>query len=290
MNVQIVRRSFEIIGVRRKCLFKDYGTALPETRERLNHRLDEIMNMTHTQLAVYEMTDEPVNPDRDETFYIGMVVEGESKVPEGMERVIVPEQTFATVTVKGRISEISNGYQALREYIQQRGWQQDNDSYMVELFDDRFDLESDSSEMEIFYPVKINTPIYTKGPVLERIGVIFRHVEDLENARSFYGETLGLQQAWRSSDGAIAYTTGSGPTLIVTKKGSGIESLTDFNFETPDISQAYRSMKANGVEVGQIKIAGSTSMFFFQDPDGHTMMVWANHLPDPELPQYIEES
>jgi catechol 2,3-dioxygenase-like lactoylglutathione lyase family enzyme len=129
-----------------------------------------------------------------------------------------------------------------------------------------------------------------KRPVLESIGVIFRHVEDLDKARSFYSETLGLQQAWQSTDGATAYTTGSGPVMIVTKKGNGIESLTDFNFETPDISHAYRSMKASGVEVGEIKITGSTSMFFFHDPDGHTMMVWANHLPDLELPQYIEES
>jgi catechol-2,3-dioxygenase len=139
-------------------------------------------------------------------------------------------------------------------------------------------------------PQQTNQEPKKQAPVLERIGVIFRHVEDLEKARSFYGATLGLQQAWRSSDGATAYTTGSGPTLIVTKKGSGIESLTDFNFETPDINHAFQSMKANGVEVGQIKIAGSTSMFFFQDPDGHTMMVWANHLPDPERTQYIEES
>ncbi|MDF2717445.1 MAG: hypothetical protein K0R28_4370, partial [Paenibacillus sp.] len=91
-----------------------------------------------------------------------------------------------------------------------------------------------------------------------------------------------------SPDGSTAYTTGSGPILIVFTRADRIESEAQFNMETPDISQAYRSMKQNGVRVSDIKIAGATSMFFFNDPDGNTMMVWACHLPDPDLPQYRE--
>jgi predicted enzyme related to lactoylglutathione lyase len=139
------------------------------------------------------------------------------------------------------------------------------------------------SEMEHSIINQVNSP------VLESIGVIFRHVEDLEHARTFYGETLGLQLVWQAPDGATAYSSGSGPIIILSPKSDRIEGRTQFNFETPDISQAYRSMRDSGVEVGEIKIAGETSMFFYQDPEGNTMMVWACHLPDPELPQYREE-
>ncbi|TMV49619.1 VOC family protein [Paenibacillus mesophilus] len=126
------------------------------------------------------------------------------------------------------------------------------------------------------------------APVLTSIGVIFRAVTDLEAARDFYGNVLGLKQMWTAPDGSTAYTTGSGPILIVFTKADRIESEAQFSMETPDISQAYRSMKQNGVRVSDIKIAGATSMFFFGDPDGNTMMVWACHLPDPDLPQYRE--
>lgn len=125
-------------------------------------------------------------------------------------------------------------------------------------------------------------------PVLKGIGVIFRHVDDLVKARDFYGNALGLKQLWQAHDGATAYITGSGPIIIVDKKQNRMESEVLFNMETSDISHAYRSMQENGVDVSGIKIVGKTSMFFFKDPDGNTMMIWANHLPEQDLPQYCE--
>jgi len=127
-----------------------------------------------------------------------------------------------------------------------------------------------------------------KNIALGSIGVIFRHVENLDKARYFYGDILGLVQLWQSPDGATAYTTGSGPIIIVDIKQNRVESQVLFNFETADISHSYRSMKEQGIDVGEIKIVGDTSMFFFKDPDENTMMVWACHLPDKDLPQYRE--
>jgi len=124
--------------------------------------------------------------------------------------------------------------------------------------------------------------------MFSNIGVIFRPVSDVEKAREFYGSTLGLAQQWQAPDGATAFSTGSGPIIIVDKKQDRIESEVQFNLETADISHAYRTMKAKGVDVGSIKIAGESSMFFFKDPDGNTMMVWACHMPDSDLPQYRE--
>lgn len=132
------------------------------------------------------------------------------------------------------------------------------------------------------------TQVQKSAPKLTSIGVIFRHVKDLAAASDFYGNTLGLKQLWKAPNGATAFTTGSGPIIIVDKKHARIESEVQFNMETSDISHAYRSMKENGVDVSEIKIAGNTSMFFFNDPDGNTLMIWANHLPDQDLPQYQE--
>jgi len=122
-------------------------------------------------------------------------------------------------------------------------------------------------------------------PCLESFSGLFL---DVEKSREFYGSTLGLTQQWQEPDGATAYSTGSGPIIIVDRKQDRIESEVQFNFGTYDISHAYRTMKARGVDVGSIKIVGNSSMFFFKDPDGNTMMVSACHLPDSERPQYHE--
>lgn len=125
-------------------------------------------------------------------------------------------------------------------------------------------------------------------PELNKIGVIFRPVHDLDQSREFYGNKLGLQEQWRAPDGATAFSTGSGPIIILFDKKSD-ESKAQFNFETDDISRAYRSMKSSGIEVSDIRIAANTSMFFFDDLDGNTMMIWACHMPDSDLPQYRVE-
>lgn len=75
---------------------------------------------------------------------------------------------------------------------------------------------------------------------------------------------LGLQEQWRAPDGATAYSTGSGPIIILSDKNAD-ESKAQFNFETSDISQAYRSMKSSGIVVSDIRIVADTSMFFFED-------------------------
>lgn len=130
--------------------------------------------------------------------------------------------------------------------------------------------------------------VQKRAPNLNAIGVIFRHVKDVAASCDFYGNSLGLKQLWKAPNGATAFTTGSGPIIIVDKKQESIESEAQFNMETSDISHAYRAMKENGVDVSEIKIACNSSMFFFKDPDGNTLMIWANHLPDQDLPQYRE--
>lgn len=132
------------------------------------------------------------------------------------------------------------------------------------------------------------TEVQNHAPKLTSIGVIFRHVKDVAAACDFYGNSLGLKQLWKAPNGATAFTAGSGPIIIVDQKQESIESEVPFNMETSDISHAYRSMKEYGVDVSDIKIAGNSSMFFFKDPDGITLMIWANHLPDQKLPQYRE--
>jgi catechol-2,3-dioxygenase len=105
-----------------------------------------------------------------------------------------------------------------------------------------------------------------RAPKLTSIGVVFRHVKDVAAACDFYGNSLGLKQLWKAPNGATAFTTGSGPIIIVDKKHESIESEVPFNMEISDISHAYRSMKENGIDVSDLKIAGNSSMFFSKIP------------------------
>lgn len=133
---------------------------MPGAREELKNRLGEISNLSGTELAVYKMSTEPVSPDWPEVFYMGMVVSRVDRIPDGMEHLKLPPITFVQTTVKGPINRISEAYQALHHFLKDKGYIADQRSYLVELYDERFDLESAESEMEIYFPIVVERVIY----------------------------------------------------------------------------------------------------------------------------------
>jgi len=71
-----------------------------------------------------------------------------------LELIIIENQSFVTTTHKGKISDIWKGYNEINEFIKGNSLEEDKTSFVVELYDSRFNSESDDSEMEIYIPVK----------------------------------------------------------------------------------------------------------------------------------------
>ncbi|MDR6226699.1 VOC family protein [Desmospora profundinema] len=112
------------------------------------------------------------------------------------------------------------------------------------------------------------------SPIQNKIGATFIPVSDLERARDWYCEILGLEP-----DGEIQYghlyviplQGGNGLVLdskIYPQRSPGTAPL--FHFNTDDIEEAYAFLKGKNVEITTGIQNGH--WFNFKDPDGNMLM------------------
>ncbi|MED1203478.1 VOC family protein [Heyndrickxia acidicola] len=111
-------------------------------------------------------------------------------------------------------------------------------------------------------------------PILNEIGTVFIPVSDIEKARDWYCEILGLP-----TDGEILF----GHLYVLPMKGAGIVldskifsedntfSFPAFHFNAEDINEAYRYMESKKVEL--ISGIEHHHYFRFKDSDGNHLMV-----------------
>src|SRR6185312_5864708 len=120
-------------------------------------------------------------------------------------------------------------------------------------------------------PIDVNAPV-----ALGEIGQISRTVKDIEQARQWYGQVLGLPHLY-SFEG-LAFFDCAGTRLMLTRKeeAAGAESILYWRVE--NIVSAYEGLKGRGVEfVGAPHMihrhADGTEewMAFFKDPDGRPL-------------------
>lgn len=103
-------------------------------------------------------------------------------------------------------------------------------------------------------------------------------VGDLDQARSFYGETLGLTVLWENP-ASIRFSVG-GSELSTFRRPSTVTEHTLAHFEVTDIEATVRELEAKGVEfvdytdgplvtTGHIAQLGPARGAWFRDPDGN---------------------
>ena len=107
-------------------------------------------------------------------------------------------------------------------------------------------------------------------------------VNDLEKARHFYAETLGLKV--KESDMGLEIHPGDTDVFIYPKPNHTPASFTVLNFLVDDINQAVDELTKNGVRFeqyeGEIKTDeqgihrnGGPSIAWFKDPAGNILSV-----------------
>ena len=108
-------------------------------------------------------------------------------------------------------------------------------------------------------------------------------VTDLERAKVFYGETLGLALLWENPFSA-RFRCGEGSELSIFKRPPTVTEHTLAHFEVTDIEAAVRDLEAKGVAfldysegplttTGHIAQLGPARGAWFRDPDGNTLGV-----------------
>ncbi|GIO20633.1 hypothetical protein J18TS1_37330 [Oceanobacillus oncorhynchi subsp. incaldanensis] len=112
------------------------------------------------------------------------------------------------------------------------------------------------------------------SPILKQIGTVFIPVSDIEKARDWYCDILGLH-----ADGEILF----GHLYVIPMKGTGIVldskiyakdkifKTPAFHLNTNNIGEAFQYMKNKGVHL--LTEIEHHHYFNFKDPDGNILMI-----------------
>jgi len=108
-------------------------------------------------------------------------------------------------------------------------------------------------------------------------------VSDIERARRFYSDTLGLELMEEDMEGVLVYRTGATHLVVYPSEFSGTNKANAVVWDCgPEIDVIAADLRAKGVEFEQYEMAGVTykdgiheaggfKMVWFKDPDGNIL-------------------
>ncbi len=109
-------------------------------------------------------------------------------------------------------------------------------------------------------------------------------VTDLDRAKKFYGETLGLSAKEERSDGVV-YESGGTWMLVYPSSFAGTNQATCMSFEVSDLEKTVEELSGRGVTFEQYDFPGLKTDArsiaeiqgergaWFKDPDGNILAV-----------------
>jgi catechol 2,3-dioxygenase-like lactoylglutathione lyase family enzyme len=110
-------------------------------------------------------------------------------------------------------------------------------------------------------------------------------VKNLETAKKFYEETLGLTQIGAEGQEVIVFRSGSSKIYVYKSQYAGTNQATALTWVVgKDIESVVRELKTKGVTFehynmpdvtreGDIHVAGNMKVAWFKDPDGNILNV-----------------
>lgn len=121
--------------------------------------------------------------------------------------------------------------------------------------------------------------------IVERTDFVSVPVTDVERAKRFYGETLGLPEIEHAEQGFPEYQLGENVSLYLLqmeKIGSAFTAphTASIALRVPDVAAAQKELEAKGVEFrGEPFDTGVCHMAVFKDPDGNQLMLHRRYAP-----------
>ena len=110
-----------------------------------------------------------------------------------------------------------------------------------------------------------------------RVAHVILSVSDLESARAFYADVLGLPQHGES--GAFVFFDAGSVVLAIRPGPAAAAAATEIVFAVDDIDEAYRLLTERGVEFRTaprpVMNEGTRDLVAadFADPDGHVFSI-----------------
>ena len=80
--------------------------------------------------------------------------------------------------------------------------------------------------------------------------------QDIERARKFYEQKLGLKPDQVTPDGGVVFRTGNSGFTVFPSSGKASGDHTQVAFEVPDVEEAVKELKRNGVNPEEYDLPG----------------------------------
>jgi catechol 2,3-dioxygenase-like lactoylglutathione lyase family enzyme len=107
-------------------------------------------------------------------------------------------------------------------------------------------------------------------------------VKDIERARNFYENTLGLKPLDSPQPEVANYRTGNSKILVYKSHFAGTNKATAATWELADVEGVVRQLKSKGVTFehydfpgmqmkGDVHVSGDFKAAWFKDPDGNIL-------------------
>ena len=117
---------------------------------------------------------------------------------------------------------------------------------------------------------------------VERVDFVSFLTQDIQRAKAFYAETLGLEIETEGPDD-MEFRAGQVTLDIFNPASQGqpfAPSPAGLALRVPDVAAARAALEAKGVEfLGETLDTGVCHMAFFQDPDGNALMLHRRYAP-----------
>ena len=119
--------------------------------------------------------------------------------------------------------------------------------------------------------------------IVERTDFISVPVTDMERAKGFYRDTLGLEQV--NDGGFPEYQLGENVSLyLLNMEAVGSQFTAPHTahvaMRVPDVAETRRDLEAKGIVFdGDTLDTGVCHMAFFHDPDGNALMLHRRYAP-----------
>jgi catechol 2,3-dioxygenase-like lactoylglutathione lyase family enzyme len=113
-------------------------------------------------------------------------------------------------------------------------------------------------------------------------------VKDIEKAKKFYADTLGLKQVRTENGDMLAFKSGNSTLNVYRSRFAGTNQATAVTWSVGDeLESLVRTLKGKGVKFehydmpntkveGDIHVAGDMKVAWFKDPDGNILNL-VNH-------------
>jgi catechol 2,3-dioxygenase-like lactoylglutathione lyase family enzyme len=109
-------------------------------------------------------------------------------------------------------------------------------------------------------------------------------VKDLEAARAFYQDTLGLVPIDREGDEVIVFRSGITKLNVYRSQYAGTNQATAVNWAVDDVRGAVAALREKGVRFehydmpgitrdGDVHLGGGVEVAWFKDPDGNILSI-----------------